>query len=476
MRKLQILIISLLIAANAVAQTIEPCPCKVTFEEGLEGKCGYLVVPENRAKPNRRQIKIPFIYVRNPEIPEKNVTIYSTGGPGYSTIDNYTKINKSFAFLKFGSYIAFNQRGTKSSIPCLECPEVNEAIKKSYQYSLNKDSLVNAATTVCRKRLAKEGIDLSAYTTYESAADISDLIKTLQLDSVVLFGVSYSGGLMHSVANLYPNRIKGLLLGSPLPSFTNYEEHALFSHQHALDIIFEKVNADSSWKRQYPNLKSRFEGYFASITDRKFSFNYTPESETTAYSITYTKHELLSQLIDHITTNSWKKVPEMLENMMAGKHQPYVEDYLRNVWRGNQWIAHGERFSVYCSGQIAFMDKKLMAKQTDLMPWWQGFQFNSPTPAMCDCWQVNPEPKVQKQAVLTNIPALIVTGELDPYCPVYYNRLMMQTMPHAQSFVIKNQGHVPSLMVDGFELPKYFFENPHRKIIPSTPNIVVEGH
>jgi pimeloyl-ACP methyl ester carboxylesterase len=476
MRKLPLLIISLFIVCHAAAQIIEPCPCKVTFEAGLEGKCGYLTVPENRAKPNQRQIKIPFIYVRNPEISERNVTIYSTGGPGYSTVDNYTKINKSFAFLKFGSYIAFNQRGTKSSIPCLECQEVNEAIKKAYQYSLNKDSLVKAATVACRKRLTKQGIDLSAYTTYESAADIADLIKTLQLDSVVLFGNSYSGGLMHSVANLYPAHIKGLLLGSPLPSFTHYEEHALFSHQYALNNIFEKVSADSTWRRQHPNLESRFEAYFTGITGKKFSLNYVPDAEKTAYTITYTKHELLSQLIDHINTNSWKKVPEMLENMMAGKHQPYVEDYLRNVWRGNQWIAHGERFSVYCSEQIAFTDKNLMEKQTELLPWWKGFQFNSPTPAMCDCWKVKPEPKVQKQAVLTNIPALIVTGELDPYCPVYYNRLMMQTMPHAQSFVIKNQGHVPSFLVDGFELPKYFYENPYRKIVPATPNIVAEGH
>lgn len=95
---------------------------------------------------------------------------------------------------------------------------------------------------------------------------------------------------------------------------------------------------------------------------------------------------------------------------------------------------------------------------------------------MCDCWQIKPVPNVQKPSALSTIPALIATGELDPYCPVYYSPLMVHTMPNAQSLVFKNQGHVPNLIVDGFELPLYFLANPYKKIIPTTPNIIVDGH
>jgi pimeloyl-ACP methyl ester carboxylesterase len=474
MKKIKVLILLSAIVCNSMAQTVEPCPCSVNFEEGLEGKCGYLVVPENRSKPFQKRIKIPYIYVHNPEVPKKHVTLFSTGGPGYSTTANYTKITKSFPFLRFGGFIAFNQRGTKNSIPCLECPEINEALKKSYQENRNRDSLIHLATTKCRTRLTKEGIDLSAYSTYESAADIADLINALQLDSVTLFGISYSGGLMQTVANLYPKNIKTLLLNSPLPSFVNYEEHALFSHQHALELVFDKVKMDSVWSQKHPQLKERFQAYFSNINEKTFHLDYQPSTESTTYRIAYTKHELLSQIVDHIGIDSWKKIPEMIENMINGNHRVYVEAYLGNVWRGNTSIAHGERFSVYCSEQIAFANRELIQKQTELLPWWKGFQFNSPTPAMCDCWQVKPEPKVQKKAVLSAIPALVVTGEIDPYCPVYYSRLIAQTMLNAQSFVIKNQGHVPSLRVDGFDLPMTFLENPYKKIISTTPNIVVD--
>ena len=51
----------------------------------------------------------------------------------------------------------------------------------------------------CRKRLAGQGIDLDAYNTIENAADIEDLRRALNIDSINLIGISYSGGQMMTV-------------------------------------------------------------------------------------------------------------------------------------------------------------------------------------------------------------------------------------------------------------------------------------
>ena len=112
---------------------IEPCPCLIKVEKGLVSKCGYLVVPENRQKPAGRKIKIPFVFARKPEADSiKNITLYTTGGPGYSTIANFDSIRYRSDFLKFGGFIVFDQRGTKLSQPCLDCNEVNAAVKKAW--------------------------------------------------------------------------------------------------------------------------------------------------------------------------------------------------------------------------------------------------------------------------------------------------------------------------------------------------------
>jgi len=253
-------------------------------------KCGYLVVPENRKKPAGRQIKIPFVSARKPEQDAaKNFTLYTTGGPGYSTIVNFDSIRYRSDFLKFGGFIAFDQRGTKLSQPCLQCDEIDVAIKKSYKENLPKDSLELDAVKRCRKRLAAQSIDLSAYNTIESAADINDLRLALHLDSLNLLGISYSGGLMLTVVRNHPAAVKSLILNSPLPGYANYEEDALFNINEALNQVFDNCEKDSGNNLQYQNLRERFHQYFTAINGKVFTIAYAEKDTQTACSYTIQK-------------------------------------------------------------------------------------------------------------------------------------------------------------------------------------------
>src|SRR5262245_10657161 len=117
---------------------IEPGPCKVMADSSLVTRCGYLVVPENRQNPNGRKIKLAFMFVRKPDAdPHKNVTLMCTGGPGYSTLNNFRNIRANAGFLKYGGFILLDQRGTRNSIPCLDCAEVDPAVQRAYREQLN---------------------------------------------------------------------------------------------------------------------------------------------------------------------------------------------------------------------------------------------------------------------------------------------------------------------------------------------------
>src|SRR6478735_7840173 len=248
--------------AQGYAPFIEPCPCLMKVDARLKTTCGYLVVPENRKKPNGNKVKIPFVFARRPEQDStKNVTLFTTGGPGYATIGVGDSLIYNSGRLTFGGFILFDQRGTKNAIPCLDCEGIDEAIRNAYLLDLSSDSLIALAVTKCRLKFEKQGVDLSAYNTIESAADISDLKQSLHIDSITLVGISYSGGLMLTVARNHPKGIKALLLNSPLPGYVNYEEHALFNHNEALDQLFQNVETDSIQNSLYPNLRKKFRDY-----------------------------------------------------------------------------------------------------------------------------------------------------------------------------------------------------------------------
>lgn len=451
---------------------IEPCPCLMKVDVRLKVKCGFLVVPENRKKPNRNKVKIPFVFARKPnQDSTKNIVLFTTGGPGYATIPVGDSLTYNSGRLAFGGFIFFDQRGTKNSIPCLDCEGIENAIKNSYLLNQSEDSLVAIAVTHCRKKFVKQGIDLSAYNTIESAADISDLKETLKIDSLTLSGISYSGGLMLTVLRNHPKGIKSLLLNSPLPGYVNYEEHALFNHNEAINQLFENLEADSVQNARFPNLRDRFRKYFAGISGQKFYTSFQERENLQKYKIQYSKNELLDAVFDRMSNSGYKSVPEVIQDLVSGNHEKYIQEVLNGKFSGNASLSYGMRLSVYCSEQISYSDKEKINEQDKVVPWLTAYPFNNVNHRICDCWKVKPEPSYIKTPVYSKIPALISAGALDPWTRPFYNRLIKRTMPNAQLLIVKDKAHVAGF---GNELIKGFMANPYKKLSSASENVVVD--
>ncbi len=397
--------------------------------------------------------------------------LYTTGGPGYATITPGDSLTYNSPLLTFGGYIFFDQRGTKNASPCLDCIEISDAIKKSYIENLSKDSLINIAVTKCRDKFIKKGIDLSAYNTLESAADINDLRKALHIASLILNGVSYSGGLMLTVTKLYPEGIKSLFLTSPLPGFVNYDEHALINFNEALNQIFEIVESDSLENTRFPNLKQKFQTYFTSISGKSFNIKYRDHNNDSSINILYTKNELLDAIIMKMTNSEYHLVPSVMNDIIDGKHEKYIKEVLDNKFAGDISLSYGMRLSVYCSEQIAYANKKLIQAQDSILPWLAGYQINDVSNTICGCWKVKPEPLPVKLPIYSNKPALISMGNFDPYTRPYYSRLIKRTLPNSQLLMISGKAHGAGY---GQGYLSTFLNDPFKKLYSNGKNVVVE--
>jgi pimeloyl-ACP methyl ester carboxylesterase len=476
MKKYSLIFLSLILSAYSFGQkktsSIEITGCPVKTGPGVIGVCGYLVAPENRTKPSGNKVKVPFIFVRKTnESATQNITLFTTGGPGYSTISNIDSIGEGSGWLAYGGFIAFDQRGSKKSIPNLECTGITTAIQRSYREGLNRDSLVHLAATQCRKEFGASGIDLSSYTTIESAADINDLRVALGIDSLNLVGISYSGGLMLTVARNHPEAVRTLVLGSPLPGFVNYEEHALFNINEALENFFDYCNADPATVREYGDLRTKFRSYFTSITNKRFPLRYKEKSKQDSITITYGKDELMEVILNGLSTNGFKHLPKVMSDIIKGVHAEYVSGIIDGAFSDEQSLSHGMRYSLYCSEQIAYSDPVLIKKQSAVLPWLAGFAFNNVDHEICKCWNVKPEPSIAKTPVYSSVPALIAAGDIDPWCSPFYNRLIKRTMPNAQLLFFKKRGHVPGYGADGVDYLRAFFANPLQPLTVKSENV-----
>jgi len=159
-----------------------PCPSPnypghPELDLGSEFSCGFLSVPENRANPDGRKIKIAVARPRA-QLPNArpDPLVYLIGGPGGSAVASAVTLT-GFGLNRDRDVIFIDQRGTLHSDPFLSCPEIDQFMADSAGMSVQSQSTADKdldAVRACRTRLASDGYDLSAYNTTENAADIAD--------------------------------------------------------------------------------------------------------------------------------------------------------------------------------------------------------------------------------------------------------------------------------------------------------------
>jgi pimeloyl-ACP methyl ester carboxylesterase len=412
---------------------IEPGDCIFQPDGAHKTRCGYLIVPENRAHPQGRTIKLPFIYVESNN-PHKHPdpVLFTGGGPGLSSLHPVTSIDRR-ALIRDRDYIAFEQRGTHYTQPNLECDGLGQAVQQAYLKHSSVDAAVSEAIRQCRTKLTQQGIDLSAYNTDESAADIEDLRSLLHIDSLNLMGISYSGGLMMAVLQKYPEHIRSLILDSPLPEFVNIDEQELANFNEVLTSVLDAAD---------PTLTPRFRAYFTTLSNKTLS--YTLKNGSTV-SLNYGRNELLSILHGKIEDyDGIKELPQVIADMIGGHQDTYIKAYFDGVFSGNGAVS-GMRMSVYCSDKMAFADPAIIHQQETIMPWLAGFHVNDVYQSLCDRWQVKPINPTTKKPFYSNIPVLLGAGGLDDACRPSFNDIIHHYFPNSQRLLFTKRQHGPLL-------------------------------
>ena len=231
----QLLLIVLLLTSPIVARAalaaegtapvprFEPAPCPKLpgAEELAKASCGYLVVPENRSRPEGRTIRLLVAkYPARSAEKRPDPIVYLAGGPGDIAP---LEVNGLIAadFIRDRDIYVVSQRGTMFSEPALTCVAPDAFGRELLGLRFYSEATMRAhlaATEACHRDLAATGADLSAYNSTESAADFADLRKVLGFDVWNVYGTSYGSYLAQTLMRDHPEGIRSVVLDSVLPT------------------------------------------------------------------------------------------------------------------------------------------------------------------------------------------------------------------------------------------------------------------
>ncbi len=194
----------------AATQTVQ-----VKDGPAIRVEAGILQVPESRKHPSERNITIPWYRLKSTSSHPAVPIFLLAGGPGASGLDDLQRKDyyRAVAFYRtIADVIVFDQRGAGHSQPAMTCPQTAHYPDDE---PLDWDRLRGMMRTLlitCRDHWQERGIDLAAYNTVESAADVNALRQELGYQSMTLIGGSYGSHLALQVMRLYPHHVDRVVL------------------------------------------------------------------------------------------------------------------------------------------------------------------------------------------------------------------------------------------------------------------------
>ena len=464
-----LLALTLLWAVPALAQqpyplefTPYPCPFPNPTTPNIRLECGSVTLPQDRAKPDAQQVEVAVAIFRAVGIHIRpDPLIYLDGGPGSYTIERWGPLfDTAFApFADQRDIILIDYRGTGYSRPNLICTEQSDYTHLYLQdANVDDDQLTERyleATENCRQRLVNDGVDLGMYTSAILAQDVVDVWTALGYNQVNLLGISYGSRLALTLMRDHPQAIRSVIIDGVYPPQVSQQETGFFTLSRVLEEVFTTCAADTTCAANYPNLREvTYELAFRlqealidlhmSIPDEQGSpQNYTNSLNgvqlfNTFQHFLYYNHA--SSILPRIIYQAYEDGNFEPFNYLAS--QPYADLYN---------FSGGLNVTINCNEELPFVNvAKIIesARQYPELVRLYGFDESTFSTGeileyvdFCSRWHTaNPDP-IENQAVSSDIPVLITSGQFDPVTPPEWAELAAQTLSNHYRYTFPGMGH-----------------------------------
>jgi len=455
--------------------------CWIKSESRAQTDCGWLTVPEDWNTPGSQKLKLPVVIYRalNPD-PSLEPVIYLAGGPGYPALGykgGYIRGWRRTADSIFPgrTLIVFDQRGTGLGTPKLECHD-GDGSRVWYPVSGNtKDfgdirSRVHTAYARCAARHLAAGRQLSAYNSLQIATDVEALRRTLKLESVVLFGISYGSRLALTVMKLYPKNISAAILDSVLPPQADNAAYSSNRFGAVLDRLFRACQQDESCASAYPDLRDQFQGVLKQLAEEPAILEITNyKSSGSLYAriddamFLKVLHGAMYNLEKHAV------LPLLISEVLRGEYgelKYHVENTVNNRYGFPDSYDVGATLAVACNDYAGESSRQTSVDNTESYPYLDHFVNLNHQISPCAIWPTKPETR-NRDAVVSDIPSLLLVGALDPATTVEHAEIAAETLGESHIFVFPANGHVQSWRKCSSEIIGEFLENHSKRPNPN---------
>ncbi|MDQ4076679.1 MAG: alpha/beta hydrolase [Chloroflexota bacterium] len=428
----------------------EEAECQFEAPRHLTVECGYLTVPEDRNQPAGPTIRLHAAIVHSEaENLEPDPVLYLSGGPGGPALDWIGYLAQSLGpVLRDRDLVVFDQRGVGYSEPSLDCPEVADLFYETLEQGLSREeeqAREREALLACRDRLVADDVNLAAYNSAASAADVEALRRALGYESWNLYGGSYGTRLALTTVRDYPEGVRSAILESTVP--LEVDLYAVFAPnaQRAFDLLFARCAADEMCSTTFPDLERTFYELVEQLDAEPITVKVLDRSTYEMKEVSFNGDDLIELLFNSLyQADRIPYLPKLIYDLRQG-NTIRLADWLEEEFPSrNVIISEGVFASVMCGEEALFSQwepdggtsSEKGGRVPALIDAWIATRLG-----VCETWGAGESDPIENEAVQSDIPVLILAGEFDPVTPPSGGQLVASTLSNAYFYEFPGLGH-----------------------------------
>jgi pimeloyl-ACP methyl ester carboxylesterase len=403
---------------------------------------GYLHVPVDHAEPGGATMRmaLALLPARSAD-PAPDPIVSIAGGPGLPALDAHMGIRAAGPhpfdiFRERRDVIVIDARGHGHSDPA-RCPELDGS-EPLTERSATAERLWLAKLARCRERLLAQGVRLETLSSAQVAHDLALLRRAVGAPQLNLIGLSYGTRIAAEAVREIPAAVRAVYYSGPVPSELPFDRGD--NAEEVLETLFHRCAAMPACRSAYPDLRADYDSIL-SRTRRAPLRVPLPASDALPEGELVVDAELMREgLGSLVRTRELAAGAPLLIHTLA-------EQGLESVGRMAGPLMQG-------------LSEQGVAASTFLAFWCNdGRRGSEALPPRCRALLGDEWVERAAEPVRSEVPALIVTGELDPRTPPSYARALAAGLSRAQLVIEPWYGHErPSDCT--FRIARDFFDRP----------------
>ncbi len=428
----------------------------------VAAQCGELEVPENRAAPQGRTIRLAVaVLPANTLTPRPDPLFILAGGPGQAA----SRLGPFAAHLidvrRDRDIVLVDQRGTGRSAP-LDCEAWRH--EDGIEAVIEIDPVPKAQA--CAGELSARGIDTAQYTTAAFVADLDAVRAALGYDRINLWGGSYGTRAAQEYLRRQPAHVRSMVLDGVVPPGMTPLVDVWATREAALAAVIAACAGTPACHAAHPDLGATLtaigERLGATGRDVTLTDPRTGEARTLRLSFDHVLAAL--QALLYVPELS-SLLPEVIGRAAAGDFGPLFAAVSPLAADVAEQLDSALHFSVTCADDAA---RVTPARLADLLADARTRAIAERLLAVCAVWPHGTAPADAATPVASNVPVLILSGGLDPVTPPSYGADIARTLPNSRHVVAAGYGHIVSPHACAPRMIAAFLDDPAAARLPPT--------